>query len=135
MRDIVIKEYVNIQMEPILVLYNSVHWTNYTENPSMLEAAMRHSLKVLGAFHGDELIGMIRLIGDGFSIIYIQDIIVTPKYQRQGVGKMLMSEVDKLYPDVYQKVLLTDNKPQSIHFYESCGFSISQQLNCVAFLK
>lgn len=135
MNNILIKEYTNIQMEQIIELYDSVHWTNYTHNIPMLEAAIRHSLLIFGAYSGDKLIGIIRVVGDGFSIVYIQDIIVVPEYQRQGIGKMLVSKVDKLYPDVYQKVLLADNQLHSIRFYESCGFSMSNHFNCLAFLK
>ena len=135
MKDIVIREYTNIKMEQILELYNSVHWTNYSNNPSMLESAIRHSLKILGAYSENKLIGIIRIVGDGFSIIYIQDIIVMPEYQGHGIGKLLIGAVDQLYPNVYQKVLLTDNQPPSIRFYESCGFSLSCNFHCVAFLK
>ena len=133
--NIVIKDYDNFKMEQILQLYNSVGWTNYTKNPSMLEAAIKHSLKTLAAFVEDRLVGLIRVVGDGYSVIYIQDIIVSPEYQRNGLGKMLICELDTLYPNVYQKVLLTDNQPLSIHFYKRCGFALSNDFHCVAFVK
>ncbi len=133
--NITIKEYEFIDMEQILVLYNSVHWTNYTDHPSMLEFAIKHSLKTLAAYIEDEIIGIIRVVGDGHSVIYIQDIIVLPQYQRQGIGRLLIKEIDLLYPHVYQKVLLTDDQPHSICFYESCGFSLSSNFRCVAFVK
>jgi len=133
--NIIIRDYSNFQMEEILQLYNSVSWSNYTNNPTMLEAAITHSLRVLAAFIEDRLIGLIRVVGDGYSIIYIQDIIVLPEFQRNGIGKLLIQEIDTLYPHVYQKVLLTDNQPRSIRFYEGCGFSLSDDFQCVAFVK
>jgi len=133
--NIVIRDYDNFKMEQILQLYNSVGWTNYTNNPSMFEAAIKHSLKILAAFVEDRLVGLIRVVGDGYSVIYIQDIIVSPEHQRNGIGKMLVCELDTLYPDVYQKVLLTDNLPHSIQFYKRCGFVLSDDFHCVAFLK
>lgn len=135
MERVVLKEYTDIQMEQITALYHSVGWTNYTTNPSMLAAAVRNSLKIIIAYEGERLIGLIRVVGDGYSILYIQDLIVRPEYQRHGIGKLLLQEVERLYPSVYQKVLLTDCRPQSVGFYESCGFSASEQYQCAAFVK
>lgn len=124
-----------METDQILALYQSVHWTNYTDHPELLAAAIQHSLNTLGAYCGDQLVGLIRLVGDGFSIIYIQDLLVTPTHQRRGIGRQLIAEVDKLYPHVYQKVLLTDSTSQSVQFYERCGFSQSNAFNCVSFMK
>ena len=135
MDNLTIKEYIDINMNQIMELYKSAQWTNYTNNPHMLESALKHSLKILGAFAGNKLVGLIRVVGDGYSIIYIQDIIVLPEYQGQGIGKRLIFEIDELYAHVYQKVLLTDNKPKTKAFYESCGFSSSDKFNCMAFVK
>lgn len=71
-----IKEYSIYNEGEILNLYNSVGWLNYTSNPSMLANAYKHSLKILGAYDADKLIGIIRVVGDGYSLVYIQDIIV-----------------------------------------------------------
>ena len=120
--NVVIKECQPVDMEQILLLYNSVQWTNYTDRPSMLELAIKHSLKTLAAYIEDKIIGIIRAVGDGHSVIYIQDIIVSPEYQRQGIGRLLIAEIDLLYPHVYQKVLLTDNQPHSIRFMKAVDF-------------
>ena len=133
--NIVIKDYGDFEMKQILQLYNSVGWVNYTNNPSMLESAITHSLRILAALIEDRLVGLIRVVGDGYSVIYIQDIIVLPEFQRNGIGKLLVQKIDALYPHVYQKVLLTDNQPRSIRFYEGCGFSLSDDFQCVAFVK
>ena len=133
--DITIKEYTPVEMEPLLALYASVGWVNYTRNPAMLANAVRHSLTLLGAFDGDRLVGILRAVGDGFSVVYIQDIIVLPEYQRNGIGRRLLHAVDALYPHVYQKVLLTDRQPHTLQFYESCGYAPSTQRDCVAFVK
>jgi len=135
MNSIEIREYTDMDMKAILSLYNSVGWLNYTNNPSMLEAACRNSLKILAAWNDDKLIGIIRAVGDGVSIVYIQDIIVLPEYQRRGVGGRLVNEIDMLFPNVYQKVLLTDNQTNSLGFYQRCGFSLSDNYKCVAFVK
>lgn len=122
-------------MEEILNLYSSVGWTNYTERPQMLEQAYEHSLLVLGAYDEQKLVGIIRVVGDGFSVILIQDLLILPQYQRQGIGSKLCKEILAIFSDVYQIQLLTDNTPKSIGFYQSMGFYKVDDLGCCAFLK
>ena len=75
-----IKEYPEIRMDEILDLYDSVGWTAYTSDPVTLEAGLLHSLQILGAYEGSDLVGLIRVVGDGQTIVYIQDILVKPEY-------------------------------------------------------
>lgn len=131
----VIKEYIGYGKEEILNLYESVGWTNYTSNPSMLENAYKNSLKIFGAYDGDKLVGVIRVVGDGFSIICIQDILILPEYHRKGIGTALLKKVIDTYKHVYQKMLLTDNTEKTIQFYKSLGFEMDTDINCRAFLK
>ena len=62
--------------EEILSLYKSVGWINYTDNPKMLEDAYANSLRILGAYENEKLLGIIRVVGDGHSVVFIQDILV-----------------------------------------------------------
>ena len=80
-----------VSFEEIFPLYEAVGWTNYTSNPIMLQNALEHSLFILTARDEEgKLIGFLRAVGDGYSILYIQDIIVLPEYQRQGIGTQLL---------------------------------------------
>jgi len=58
----------------------------------MLEQALSHSLVIYLALDGDAVVGLIRLVGDGFSSVFVQDLIVLPIYQRQGIGSALMKQ-------------------------------------------
>lgn len=135
MMDIQIKEYLKYDEEEILNLYKSVGWKNYYDNPQIIKNAYKNSLCIMGAYLNDELVGVIRCVGDGYSIIYIQDIIVMPDYQHKGIGSLLIKDVLKKYEDVYQKVLLTDNKKETVDFYKSIGFNSADQYGCVSFMK
>ena len=133
MKNITFKQYINYKQEEIIKLYLSVGWINYTERPEMLKQAYSNSLYMIGAYDGDDLIGIIRVVGDGHSIIYIQDIIVLPDYQRRGIGKDLLERVLEKYVHVYQKILLTMNEEKTVKFYESVGFEADYNLGLVAF--
>ena len=119
----------------ILLLYTAVGWTNYTDRPEMLAAAYRNSLCVLGAYAGEKLIGVIRVVGDGVSIVFVRDLLVLPEYQRQGVGTQLLRAMMEQYADVYQIELLTDNTPKTTAFYESLGLTRSDKFGCCAYLR
>ncbi len=129
------KVYEDYKHEEIQCLYESVGWVNYTEKPQMLKAAYQNSLRVLAAYDNERLIGIIRVVGDGHSIIYIQDIIVDPDYQRRGIGTSLINQTLEYYSKVYQKVLLTDNTVKTSEFYKSIGFKSANDLSCIAFVK
>ena len=124
-----------ITLVDVLPIYEAVEWTNYTQNPEMLEVAYKNSLHVLAAFNEKGiLVGVLRAVGDGASILFIQDILVTPEYQHQGIGTKLLQQTLEKYKNVYQIQLTTDNSMKTISFYESNGFTSLTSLNCVSFI-
>lgn len=125
----------NIKCEQLELLYDSVGWIAYTKDLKGLEQALINSLYVVSAWHGEQLVGLIRVIGDGYTILYIQDILIHPDYQRQKIGTTLMSDVLETYKHVRQKVLLTVDKPDVRGFYESFGFESCDKGSTVAFYK
>ncbi len=133
--DIKIKQLLDVDITKIIPLYSDAGWTNYTQKPEMLAKSFENSLAIFGAFDNEVLVGIIRVVGDGYSIIYIQDIIVLKSYQRKGIGSSLLKKVLNEYANVYQKVLLTENQPETINFYKSLGFVTVADLECVAFIQ
>ena len=133
--DYYIKEYNEYNEQEVLELYKSVGWENYTKNPEMLKAAYNHSLKIYGAYSDEKLIGIIRIVGDGFSVVFIQDLLVFPEYQRQGIGTALLEKVMEEYNDVYQLHLLTDNTEKTVAFYKNFGFVMDTDIDCRTFSK
>ena len=124
-----------ITLVDVLPIYEAVEWTNYTQNPEMLEVAYKNSLHVLAAFNEKGiLVGVLRAVGDGASILFIQDILVTPEYQHQGIVTKLLQQTLEKYKNVYQIQLATDNSMKTISFYESNGFTSLTSLNCVSFM-
>ena len=113
---ITIKKQEIVKLEDVLHLYQAVGWTNYTHQPEMLEQALSHSLVIYLALDDDAVVGLIRLIGDGFSSVFVQDLIVLPSYQRQGIGSALMKEALEDYKEVYQVQLATEQTEKMYYF-------------------
>ena len=128
---ITIKKQEIVKLEDVLHLYQAVGWTNYTHQPQMLEQALSHSLAIYVALDSDTVVGLVRLVGDGFSSIFVQDLIVLPIYQRKGIGSALMKEALEAYKDVYQVQLVTEQTERTLRFYRSMGFEILSTYNCI----
>ncbi len=111
-------------------LYQAVGWTNYTNQPQMLEQALSHSLAIYLALDGDAVVGLIRLVGDGFSSVLVQDLIVLPNYQRQGIGSSLMKEALGNFKEAYQVQLATEQTEKNVGFYRSMGFETLSTYDC-----
>lgn len=120
-----------VKLEDVLHLYQAVGWTNYTNQPQMLEQALSHSLVIYVALDGDAVVGLIRLVGDGFSSVLVQDLIVLPIYQRQGIGSLLMKEALEDYKDAYQVQLVTEQTEKNVGFYRSLGFEALSTYDCI----
>ena len=120
-----------VKLEDVLHLYQAVGWTNYTNQPQMLEQALSHSLVIYVALDGDAVVGLIRLVGDGFSSVLVQDLIVLPIYQRQGIGSALMKQALGDFKGAYQVQLVTEETEKNVGFYRSMGFEILSTYNCI----
>ena len=128
---ITIKKQEIVKLEDVLHLYQAVGWTNYTNQPLMLEQALSHSLVIYLALDGDAVVGLIRLVGDGFSSVLVQDLIVLPIYQRQGIGSVLMKEALENFKEAYQVQLATEQTEKNVGFYRSMGFESLSTYNCI----
>ena len=130
-----IREYTDYREEEILRLYSAAGWTAYTENSTALRKGFEHSLRVLAAYEDGKLAGIVRAVGDGYTVVLIQDILVDPEYRRKGVGTALIRELLERYPDVRQIELVTDDTPETVAFYGSAGFRSLAELGCCGFMK
>ena len=124
----------SVSIDDVLHLYQAVGWTNYTNQPQMLEQALSHSLTTYLARDGEEIVGLVRLVGDGFSSVFVQDLIVLPSYQRQGIGSNLMKEALADCKDAYQIQLATEQTEKNLGFYRSLGFETLSTYDCTGMI-
>ena len=120
----------------ILRLYEAVGWTAYLSQPERIKPAFDHSLCVLELCdEQDRLMGFVRAVGDGETILYIQDLIVDPSIQNQGWGTLLLKTMSDRYPQVRQKILLSDDVAETLSFYRRLGWQLVTELHCQALIK
>ena len=130
-----IRAYTEYNEAEILALYASVGWTAYTDDPAALRNGFANSLLTLAAYEEAELAGLIRVVGDGHTVVFVQDILVRPQFQRRGSGSALLQAVLDRYSNVRQIELVTDDTPKTTAFYRSIGFRELTELGCCGFMK
>lgn len=72
-------------------LRTAVHWCNLSREAT--ERGLKHSLFAVCVKYDDMVIGHGRVVGDGSMVFYIQDVIVHPDHQRQGIGSTVMEMI------------------------------------------
>ena len=66
------------------------------------QTALSKTLNIT-AYDGDELVGCLRILSDGYYFGTITELLVLPKYQKQGIGSRLLK-------------LAQDNPPTMLYF-------------------
>ena len=128
-------EYQTYREGEILPLYTSVGWTAYTDAPDVLHRGFERSLLTLAAYEGETLVGLVRAVGDGETVVLVQDLLVFPQYQRRGIGTALMRAMMDRFANVRQFQLLTDNTEKTLAFYRSLGLYDLSSLGCQGFMR
>lgn len=89
---IVLASHTQRAIDPAAVLhvYATVGWPWVNREPDLL-AVVLTTHPAVGAWAGEQLIGFARAVTDGHFRAYIEDVAVDPAYQRQGVGRQLLT--------------------------------------------
>lgn len=113
------------------LLYSAVNWVSYTEKVEDLSLLITNSQTVISAWKEEQLVGLIRTVGDGLSIQYVQDLLVLPEYQKQGIGTGLIKQVLDESKHIRQLVLITDGSKENqtiISWYKKLGLSVFEDI-------
>ena len=72
-------------------LWEAVGWGAL--DARMAVASLANTLHGVVVYHGEQLVGMGRMVGDGAMYFYIQDVAVLPEHQRQGIGRGILERL------------------------------------------
>ena len=93
------------------------------------------SLLSLAARENGTLVGLLRAVGDGCTVVLVQDLLVRPDHQRRGIGTALMQAALERFRSVRQVQLLTDDTEKTKGFYRSLGLLTLPELGCCGFMR
>ena len=89
-----------------------------------VKVAIENSLFITAIYDDDRLIAMARVVGDGAISLVVTDVMVDSEYQKNGLGRVLMNEIDKYLDENYDEdsyIILLANTPYD-KFYEKFNF-------------
>ncbi|MDF2961075.1 MAG: family acetyltransferase [Paenibacillus sp.] len=98
-----------------------------SNNPNYYVAVACDGDKVIGTSMG---IVCYDLVGNSNSFMLIENVVVLPQYQGQGVGKILMQTLEDFGRNnqCNYVILVSESKRELSHkFYESIGYSTDQR--------
>jgi len=128
--DVSIVDPAALDAAAVVSLYDAVGWSAYTRDAPGLLRALKGSYRVAAAFGGDgRLMGLARILSDGETITYLQDVLVHPDFQRTGTGRRLVATLFESVPMARQRVLITDDEQRQRAFYESLGLTEAHDHN------
>jgi len=102
-------------------LFETTGWES-KKSKEELYWAINNSWYVVSAFRGKELIGFGRIISDGYLHAFITEMIITPAYQKKGIGKEILKRLvqEALDNDIYDiQLFAAEDKKE---FYLKNGF-------------
>ena len=103
-------------------LYRVADWVSDGEDCSFIKRAVAGSFLAAAAFEEENLVGMGRVLSDGVSDAYIQDVVVHPEFRGKGIGgKIVMFLVSELEARGVDWIALV-GEPGTESFYSRLGF-------------
>ena len=96
------------------LLMHSCGWHKHPEKHVLM--ALQRSLYWVSVYDCKSIVGMGRVVGDSKLCFYIQDVVVIPEKQKQGIGKTVMDHIMKY---------LHDNAAQNAYIGLMCRIGVS----------
>lgn len=112
---------VDIDKENLVTLFTSVGWKT-AEYPNRLYNAIKNCNYVISVWNDQELIGLLSAIDDGYINVFLTYLLIKPEYQKNGIGKKLMSKFCEHYEGFGRRILTTELDKEE--YYKKFGFGI-----------
>ena len=113
----------NFTLQQVSDLFLCVRWV-VGKYPNRLYKALMNSSRVISAWDGDRLVGLIRVMGDSELVCFINYVLVHPDYHGRDFAGHLLEMVKAAYKSyLYINVMIGDSK--NVAFYEKHGFKVN----------
>lgn len=123
-QELVIQVSKQINQQEVVELYQANAWSSADVPEKLLPALLNSDTLVIARLNG-KLVGLGNAISDGHLVVYYPHLLVHPKYQRQGIGRKVMTLLQSHYQGFHQQMLTADS--ESTAFYQSLGFERAGQ--------
>ncbi len=112
------------RLEDVVNLYKDAGWWEDSFTSDFIPEIMKNSYCFAGVFENDKMIGMGRVLSDGCSDAYIQDITILKEFRGRGLGlKITNFIIEHLKENDIDWIALI-GAPGTQKFYEKMGFNL-----------
>jgi predicted N-acetyltransferase YhbS len=101
-------------------LYRSAGLRRPVEDLERIGRMIAHANLIVCARDGERLVGIARALTDFSFCCYLSDLAVAAEYQRQGIGKALIAQVQEAIGE--EAMLLLLSVPTAMPYYPQVGF-------------
>ena len=113
-----------VPIKELVLLYESVGWLLYAADPDALARAVDRSSIVITARDDDgELVGLARALTDEVSVLVVQEVLVRPERQREGIGSELVRRCLAAHPSIGRVIANTAGEEFQTTFAKTLGFT------------
>ncbi len=116
-------------------LYRDAGWFNQADMMDEVIRGMRGGGRIVTAWDDTTLIGVAHAIGDGHTMLVVQNVCVLGSFRRRGVGRGLMRRLLAPYAGVRQVLLVANDSPEARSFFTACGFDDVKKYGCTGFVQ
>ena len=111
-----------LQSQEVAELYIELGWgTSKEYSVARMEESLKNcDIVVFARNSSGELIGIARALTDYAIDTKILDMIIAPEYQKQGIGSMLMKEIERLCKGT---AIYCETERKNFPFVEKCGYT------------
>jgi ribosomal protein S18 acetylase RimI-like enzyme len=110
--------------DEIVRLYHAGRWWKDEYDPRSIDGLIRGSFAFAVAIDpaSGHAVGMGRIISDGVSDGYLQDLVILPEFRHQGIGRKIVATLIKKCHDAGISWISLIAEPDTEIFYKPLGF-------------
>lgn len=102
-------------------LYDNYNIEPLTQTIESIRSDFENHVFLKAEYKGD-IIGSVK-VRNNDSFCWIGKLMVNPDFRNKGIGRMLMTEAEKIYPQAVEYILFTGSESmKNIQLYESLGY-------------
>jgi len=110
--------------QEIVDLYKAGGWWKEGYDKSKLKSLIKRSFAFFVVIDKEKnkAVGMGRILSDGISDAYIQDLVILPKYRKKGIGSKLVTKLIRHCHKNDIRWISLISEPGQEEFYKKIGF-------------
>ena len=122
--DVLVERVHDCRLDDLRALFHAGDWWEGEWDDSVLCGIVNKSFAFVAAIGPDgRWIGMGRIISDGVSDAYLQDIVVLPEWREKGIGTRIVEKLLSICRDAGIGWIGIIAAPETLYFYRRSGFA------------